>query len=302
MFNVFKKSKDLASVTYGTNIILNIFFLIYSVVCIFPLVLVLAVSLTSEIELVRTGYGIFPKEISTVAYDYLFANGKKIISAYGYTFFTVIVGTSVGLLLTASFAYPLSRKDFKFREKFALYVTFTMLFNCGTVPLYILYSQIIPIKNTILALVFPGMINGFSIMLMRTYFRNNIPDSVVESAEIDGASLFRIFFAMVIPLSKPVIATVGLFTAMGYWNDYFRNLLYIFDERIMNLQYLLFRIQNQISVINTNPELSMRLGGTIPAESSRMAMVIITIGPIIFLYPFLQKYFVKGLTIGAVKG
>ena len=296
------KQSGMNSISFAGNITLNITFSIYAIVCIFPLLLVLAVSLSDEADIVDYGYRIIPKSISLISYQFILSSGDKILSAYGYTIVSTIAGTILALLITSSLAYPLSRKSFKYRNKFAFYVYFTMLFNGGMVPLYIVYTQIIPLKNSIYALIIPNLVSGFYVLLMRTYFSQNISDSIVESAEIDGASTFRIFFTMVLPLAKPVLATVGLFTAMGYWNNYFRNLLFVYDDRVMNLQYLLFRMQSEIEVMNTDPQLIVELGKYIPQETSRMAMVILTIGPIIFLYPFLQRYFIKGLTIGSVKG
>lgn len=296
------RTKKIGEISAPTNLILCVMFMIYAAICIMPLLLVLSVSFTSEAQIADTGYSLFPAKTSTVAYRFIFANGSKILAAYGYTIFATVVGTTLGILLTSTLAFPLSRKDFKYKNKFSFYVYFTMLFNGGMVPLYIVYTQLIPLKNSVWCLIIPNLIGGFNVLLTKTYFTQNIPDSLVESAQIDGASVIRTFFTIVMPLSKPVIATVGLFTAMGYWNDYFRNMLFVFNDSINNLQYLLYRIQMQLSVISSSPELAMRLGNEVPQESSRMAMVIVTIGPIIFLYPFVQKYFIKGLVIGAVKG
>lgn len=302
MSSITGNRKTLRSVSLPSRIIINTMFTIYAVLCIGPLLLVLAGSLSNETDILTYGFNLIPKKISFTAYDFVIGNGREVVRAYLYTIFATVTGTLVGLLLTASLAYPISRKDFKYRNKFAFFVYFTMLFNGGLVPMYLVYTQLIPLKDNILALVLPNMIGAFNILLMRTFFVQNIPDAVVESAEIDGASIYRIFFTMVLPLSKPVLATVALFSAISYWNDFFRNMLFINDGSISNLQYLLYRITQQIQIMNQNPELSMRLGGSIPDETARMAMVIVTIGPIIFLYPFVQKYFIKGLVVGAVKG
>lgn len=299
------KVRRINSISSGSELLIKIIFSVYSILCVFPLLLVLAVSFSSENAIAVSGYKIIPQEFSLRAYELLIGSGGKIGRAYATTIFTTLVGTFLAILISASLAYPISRKDFKYRNKFAFFVYFTMLFNGGMVPLYLVYTQLIPLKNSLLALIIPNMISAFYVLLMRTYFVQNIPDSIVESAEIDGASVYRIFFTIILPLAKPVLATVGLFTAMSYWNDFFRNMLFFFNDKVMNLQYLLYRIQQHIEFMSSNPEVASRMlanGGVIPNETARMAMVIITIGPIIFIYPFVQKYFVKGLTIGAVKG
>lgn len=296
------KKKNYKDLPPAANITVNVLLVLYSLLCIFPLLVVLIISFTDESAIATNGYQLIPAKTSMVAFEYLSGNLHQILRGYGVTLFSTAVGTLLSILITAAFAFPISRQSFKYRNRFAFYVYFTMLFNGGTVPYYIIYTQVIPLKNTIWSLIIPNMVGGFNILLMRTYFKQNIPDEIVEAAQIDGAGDIRVFSTIVMPLAKPVLATIGLLSAIGYWNDYFRNMLFIFDDSIMNLQYLLYRIQVQLNVINTNPEIAMRLGGAIPQETVRMAMVLVTIGPIIFLYPFLQKYFVKGLTIGAVKG
>lgn len=296
------KKKNYKDLPPAANITVNALLVLYSLLCIFPLLVVLIISFTDESAIATNGYQLIPAKTSMVAFEYLSGNLHQILRGYGVTLFSTAVGTLLSILITAAFAFPISRQSFKYRNRFAFYVYFTMLFNGGTVPYYIIYTQVIPLKNTIWSLIIPNMVGGFNILLMRTYFKQNIPDEIVEAAQIDGAGDIRVFSTIVMPLAKPVLATIGLLSAIGYWNDYFRNMLFIFDDSIMNLQYLLYRIQVQLNVINTNPEIAMRLGGAIPQETVRMAMVLVTIGPIIFLYPFLQKYFVKGLTIGAVKG
>lgn len=299
-----RKNRKVNSVSYTSNVLLNMIYAVYSLVCVVPLILVFMVSITEESSVYQNGYSLFPKAISLNTYRFLFLNSDKIIKGYGVTIFATVIGTGLSLLVTSLLAYALSRKSFRYRQGLSLYVYFTMLFNGGLVPYYLVWTQIpaISVRNSIWAFVLPGLISGFNILLVRSYFNTNIPDSLIESAKIDGAGELRIFSFIVLPLAKPVLATIGLFSIMGYWNDFFRNMLFISDDKYMNLQYLLYQIQNNIQTINGNPELAAKLGGTLPSETTRMAMVIITIGPLIFAYPFLQKYFVKGLTIGAVKG
>lgn len=282
--------------------IINLIFIIYSALCIGPLLLVLGCSFATESDVVSYGFSFIPRNFTLNAYRFIFGNGKELFQAYFYTVFSTVTGTVTGVIIMAALAYPISRKDFKAKNGFSFYVYLTMLFNGGMVPLYLVYTQLIPIRNTVLALILPNMIGGFYILLMRGYFAQNIPEAIVESAEMDGASTYRIFFTIVLPLSKPVLVTVGLFSAIAYWNDFFRNMLLANNGVINNLQYLLYRITVQIQVMNQNPAVAQSLGGSIPDETARMAMAILVVAPIAILFPFMQKHFVKGLTVGAVKG
>ncbi|HEX2945177.1 MAG TPA: carbohydrate ABC transporter permease [Clostridia bacterium] len=284
------------------QITINAAFLIYSAICLGPLLLVLGCSLSRESDVLSSGYRLIPLNFTTDAYRFLLGNGRELFQAYFYTVFSTIAGTALGVIIMAALAYPMSRKDFRPRNKFSFYVYLTMLFNGGMVPLYLVYTQLIPIKNSILALILPNMLGGFYTLLMKNFFAQNIPESVVESAEIDGATTYRIFFTMVLPLSKPVLVTVGLFSAIAYWNDFFRNMLLANNGIINNLQYLLYRITVQIQVINQNPDVAASFPGGIPNETARMAMAILVVIPIAVLFPLIQKHFVRGLVAGAVKG
>lgn len=294
-----KESLD-NSVSSGVNLVLNIFFILYSAICTLPLLLVLAVSFSTEKDIVLGGYRLIPETFTFEAYKAIFEGSNKIFNAYATTIIVTIVGVVVGVFITAMTAYPLSRKNLKYRNKISFYLYFTSLFNGGLVPWYLVYTQLLPLRNTILALIIPNMIGAFNIIIMRTYFNNNIHDSLIESARIDGASETRTFFTIVLPLATPVLATIGLFTSLGYWNDFFRPLIFISEDKFINLQYLLYKIQSNIEFINTNPEYFGKVH--VPSETARMAMVIMAVGPIVFVYPFLQRYFIKGLTIGSVKG
>ena len=300
--------KNQSGIAYGrktvsiSQIVINAVFMLYSVICVGPLLLVLGSSFSTESDVLSSGYRFIPLNFTLNAYKFIFGNGRELFQAYFYTVTATVAGTVAGVLIMAALAYPISRKDFGPRNKFSFYVYLTMLFNGGMVPLYLVYTQLIPIKNSILALIIPNMIGGFYILLMRGYFAQNIPDAVVESAEIDGASTYRIFFTIVLPLSKPILVTVGLFSAIAYWNDFFRNMLLANNGVINNLQYLLYRITLQIQVMNQNPDVVQSLGGSIPDETARMAMAILVVAPIALLFPFMQKHFVKGLIVGSVKG
>ncbi|MGG1636850.1 sugar ABC transporter permease [Paenibacillus sp. FSL A5-0031] len=286
--------------------IINIVMLVFTFFCIMPFWLLFSASLTDDMELVRSGYAFFPDKISFSAYHYLWNSSSDIIRAYSITVLTTIIGTTLGLTLTAMVAYPLSRLEMPFRNTLAFYVFFTMLFNGGLVPTYLLYTNYFDLKNTMLALIIPGLLmNGFFIILMRTFFASSIPTAIIESAYIDGAREWKIFYRIVLPLSTPVLATVGLFYTILYWNDWFNGLIYLTDSHYYSLQNLLNRILLDVQFLQSSTQAGSRnadIGANIPLAPMRMAMAAIGVIPLLIAYPFFQKYFVKGLTIGAVKG
>jgi putative aldouronate transport system permease protein len=296
--------------THGTqisrsaNALLVAMFLIVSIACIYPVLLVVSVSFTDELTVTTSGFNIIPKVFSTYAYEYLFQDAEKIIRGYGVSISVTILGTLGSLLLTSLFAYPISRRDMPYRNFLAFFVFFTIIFNGGLVPWYLTYSSA-GLKDTLAALVLAHLVAPFNVLIMRTFFANTIPISLIESAKIDGAGEFRIFGQIILPLSLPVMATIGLFQTLAYWNDWFTSAVFISNDKLVSLQYLMYKLIYNIQYLNSGIVDASVAGGVtaaIPQETVRMAMAIIGIGPIIFVYPFLQKYFVKGLTIGAVKG
>ncbi|TYQ16867.1 UNVERIFIED_CONTAM: putative aldouronate transport system permease protein [Acetivibrio alkalicellulosi] len=303
---VIKKKYELNSISSKTNMVFNILFSIYCIACLAPLLLIFMVSITDEVSLVENGYSFFPSKISFSAYQYLFMDFEKILRAYGVTIGVCVIGTVLSVLLTMLFAYPISRKSFKYRNFFSFYIFFTMLFQGGLVPWYILYTRYLRLEDSLLALILPPLVTAFNVLVVKTYLAANLPEAILESARIDGASEFRIFFSIVIPLSVPVIATIGLFSVLAYWNDWYLCLLYIRSPKNYNIQYSMYQALRSIEFLTSSNVAS--LGNTssellkVPGETLRMAMAIIGIGPIVFAYPFFQKYFIKGLTIGAVKG
>jgi putative aldouronate transport system permease protein len=285
--------------------LLHVLFIIVTCTMIFPLLLVVIVSFTDEMTITREGYSYFPKQLSLEAYKYLFLDSMTIIRAYGVTILATVAGGLGGLLLTSLLAYPISRNDLPLRKTLSFYIFFTLLFNGGLVPWYLVFTQIFNVKDTIWALILPGLLlNGFFVLIMRTFFQTTIPMAVIESAYMDGAGEFRIFFQIVLRLSTPVLATIGLFVTIAYWNDWFNSLVFINDYKYYSLQYLLNKILLNIQFLaqNTQNNNAAQLIAQLPTETVRMAMAIIGVGPIIFAYPFFQKYIIKGLTIGAVKG
>lgn len=286
--------------------LIHSFFIMYVAITILPLLLVFMVSITDEKTLTLNGYSLFPEKINFTAYSYLFNDSRVILDAYGVTITVTVIGTVLGLLLTALFAYPLSRNDFPFRKGLTFYVFFTMLFNGGLVSTYLVYTKLLGINDSLLALIVPSglLLGGFNIILMRTFFSTTIPPSLIESAQIDGAGELRIFFQIILRLSLPVLATIGLFYTLAYWNDWFNSLVYISDPKKYSLQYLLNLTLLNIQIILNSPgnSNSSQLLAEIPTETVRMAMAVIGTGPIILAYPFFQKYLIQGLTIGSVKG
>lgn len=287
------------------QVIIHICLVLLAACAIIPVWVLVSGSITGEQELILKGYSFFPKSLSADAYKYLFYKASEILRAYGITVLITVVGTSASLLITPLLAYPLSRKDFRARNVFAFLVFFTMLFNGGIVPSYIMWTQIFYMKNTISALILPGLLmNGFHVILMKNYFAQNIPVELIEAAKMDGAGEFRIFYKMVLPLSLPIMATVGLFVGIGYWNDWTNGLYYITNPSLYSLQNLLNRILQDVQFLSSST--LTQAAGTVntqmPSVSIRMAISVVGILPIMVLYPFFQKYFVKGIAIGAVKG
>ncbi|OPH56968.1 sugar ABC transporter permease [Paenibacillus ferrarius] len=280
---------------------INIFLLVFTFLCIMPFWLLVSASLTDDMEIIRNGYTFFPSTFSFSAYEYLWTDSANILRAYGITILVTAVGTAAGLTLTALLAYPLSRTEMPFRNMLAFYVFFTMLFNGGLVPTYLLYTNFLHLKNTILALILPSLLmNGFFVILMRTFFATSIPKPIIESAYIDGANEWNIFTKIVLPLSTPVLASIGLFYTIQYWNDWFNGLIYITDSRYYSLQNLLNRILVDAQYLQSSMEVVVT--NQLPLASMRMAIAAIGVVPLLFVFPFFQKYFVKGLTVGAVKG
>lgn len=276
---------------------------LFSIVCLLPLILVISISISSEDSLLSGGYSLIPREYSLEAYGYLFASPQEIVSSYGVTVVVTLFGTLVSILITAMLSYGLSRKDYPLANKTSFYVFFTMLFSGGMVPWYILMSKYLHLTDSIFGLILPYAVIPWNVLLMKGFLKN-FPMAIIESAKIDGASEFRIFFEMVLPLNKPGIATVTLFIALMYWNDYWLSLMLINSSNMVSLQLLLYRIMSNLDFLTK----AVSSGGTmvnaadLPGLSARMAICILSAGPMLLIFPFFQKYFVKGLTLGAVKG
>ena len=272
-----------------------------SLAAILPFVLLIVSSFTDEATLFTNGYSFFPEKWSTFAYKYLFiTNLGSILRSYGITIFVTAVGTAISLVISPMLAYPLSRRDYPRAKKVTFYVVFTMLFNGGLVPSYMMWTQVFNMRNNIAALIFPTLLlNGFNIILLVNNFRNNIHLALIEAAKIDGAGEFYIYGKIVLPLSLPIQATIGLMTGIGYWNDWTNGLYYITDANKYSLQQLLNTIMTNIQALSQMTTVSVT--EKMPSASIRMAMAVIGVLPILVLYPFFQKYFVKGIALGGVK-
>ena len=275
------------------------------VITLLPIVLIVISSFTAEDALIQNGYSFWPQEWSLDAYYYMVKQGAVILRSYGVSIFVTVVGTLCSVLITTMLAYPMSRKSFKYRNMLSFFVFFTMLFNGGIVPAYIMWTQIFHIKNTIFALLIPNyLVNAFNVILVKNYYSNNVPDALLEAAQIDGASEMTIFRRIMLPLAVPAIATISLFTGLCYWNDWTNGLYYISNEKLYSIQMLLMNIMNNIQALRANSTASLLGTGAVdlPGTAIRMAMAVIGILPILLVYPFVQKHLVRGVVVGAVKG
>lgn len=275
---------------------------IVALLIILPFLLILAGSFTSESEIIKSGYTLFPRKLSLEGYDYLFKNFYWVLNGYKVSVIVTVLGTLVGLVSTAMIAYPTSRREMRYRNAIIMFCYFTMLFSGGIVPWYIVCTRLLGMKDNIWALILPICVGPWNIILLRNFF-TTIPASLFESARLDGAGELRILFRIVLPLSTAGLATIGLFLIVMYWNDWWLGIMLINVHKLYPLQLLLRTIVSDIQFLQSAQSSQMQSSqGLLPSETVKMATTIVTIGPIILVYPFLQKYFIKGILIGAVKG
>ncbi len=286
------------------QVLANAILILVTLIMVLPLVLLFISSISSEQTLLVDGYSFFPREFSLAAYQYIWTNAETIFRAYGMTIVVTFIGTVINLALSASMGYVLSIRKLPFRNVISFYVFFTMLFNGGLVPSYLMWTNTFHINNTIWALIVPNfLLSAMNVILIRTYYSTNIPEAIYESAQIDGASYFKIFTHIVIPLGKPILITVGLFTVLSYWNDWTNGLYYINDARLYTVQLLLNRMIQDLQALQANASSAGSAAALqIPTVSVRMAIAFVALLPILVVYPFLQKYFAEGIALGAVKG
>lgn len=286
--------------------ILGFFLLLYTLFCALPILLVFIAAFTDEKAITQNGFSYFPEKWSLDGINSVLRYGKQLIVSYGVTIFITVVGTLVGLLIMSMFAYAISRPDFRLSKFFSIYLLIPMLFSGGQLSCYIIFTTYYNLKDSLLLLILPLCVTTMNVIILRTYIANSIPAELMEAAKIDGAGEYRTFFQITLPLLKPSMAAVGFMMATTYWNDWQNALLYIKSDSKKPLQLLLVNIQKSIEFLlnNANVPASARaaMGGTIPQYSATMATVIVVIGPIMVVYPFFQKYFIKGLTVGSVKG
>lgn len=286
-----------------TSIGVHIVFILFSLICIIPLLMVISASLTSSTDLSFNGFSVLPKKIDTSAYVYLFENPKQIINSYIVTIFITVVGTFLSVVFMAMTAYALARPRFKFKKILTAYIFFPTLFSGGLVSTYIVTTQYLHLTDSIWSLILPGLINVFHIFMLRTFFKQ-LPEGLFDAAVIDGASEFRIFTTIALRLSKPVIATVAFLGALTRWNEWYNAMLYIRSSDKYPLQYLLQRMMMNIQeMINSMGKMPSTIAlADVPGENLRMTLLVVCIGPMMLVFPFFQKYFTKGMTVGAVKG
>ena len=289
----------------GFHYVALVVMILMMIFCVVPLILMLTVSLSSEASLVK-GYRFIPAQWSLDAYFFMWAKRATILRAYGLTIVVTVLGTIISMIMTSMFAYPLSRKDFKPRNVVAFILFFTMLFNGGMVASYMVWTRLFHIKDSILAYLLPGsLMGGMNVLLVRNYFNANIPYSIIEAARLDGAHDWTIYSKIMVPLSKPIMITIGLFSALGYWNNWTAGIYYINNPKLYTIQVYLKKLMDSIQFLKTTDlsnEAVLLASRSLPTESARMAVAIIALIPILLIYPFIQKELIKGMVVGGVKG
>jgi putative aldouronate transport system permease protein len=288
-------------VSKGSNVFLTILLGIVALLSVIPFILVIIISFTDSETIQKTGYQFIPDKWSLDAYKMIFEDGA-VFKSFGTTIFVTVVGTIIGVFLMSTFAYTLSRKKYAYRGFLSKYSIIPMLFSGGIIGNYIVIVNILGLRNSVWSLILPLCMSTFSIMILRTFYQMSVPEALIESAYMDGASEWTIYFKIILPLSLPGLATIALFLTLGYWNDWFSALLYIDSNKIVPLQYLLMKMETNIEFIANNAgKMGMTANNSLPTETIKMAVVVLSTAPILIAYPFFQKYFIGGLTIGAVK-
>ena len=281
---------------------------LFTLCCFLPVLLVIIVSFSSEASVAAKGFSFIPSEWSLDAYDYVFKFGNQLVVSYIVTAFVAVFGTLLSLLITSMFAYPLSRRNFNWRNGLSIYLLITMLFSGGTLGDYLINTNVFHLKNSLWVLILPSCVTTMNVIVMRTFINANVPDSLVEAAKIDGASDYRLFFVIIIPIMAPVLAALGFMTAIGHWNQWMTSFLYITKPELTTLQHLLMKIEKNLDFLKERlaqgqltPEEAEELRNA-PSETARMAMLFCTLGPVLVVYPLFQRFFIRGMTVGAVKG
>lgn len=301
-----KKKRRINSISIPAEIICHIILILFCLLCIVPFVFVVIISFTSQESIRSIGYSFVPTKFSLEAYDYVLKLGDQLWRSYFNSFLITAVGTFLTMLLTILYSYALFRKDFKFRGFFTFWAFFTMLFGGGLAPTYVVCKTVLGLSDSYSAIIVPMLLNPFNIIVMRTFFQSSIPEELIDAAAIDGSDEYTTLFRIIIPISKPGIATVGLLSALAYWNEWFIPMLYVRDVKYYPLQYLLMQMQTKVDFLVKNSSMigaeATNIVSDLPSDSLRMALVVLIVVPIACAYPFFQRYIVSGLTIGSVKG
>lgn len=301
-----RRKRKLNSVSMPAEIGINIVMILFCLLCIVPFIFVVIISFTSENSIREIGYSFVPNQWSLEAYHYVIDLGDQLWRSYFNSFFITIAGTALSVLVCILYSYALFRKDFKYRKFFTFFAFFTMMFGGGLAPTYMVCKNMLHLSDSYAALIIPMLVNPFNLIVMRTFFQSAVPNELIEAASIDGSGEYNTLFKIIIPISKPGIATVSLLTALAYWNEWFIAMLYVREPDYIPLQYLLMKMQNQVDFLVKNSAMigaeAAKIMGDLPQESLRMALVVLIVIPIACAYPFFQRFIISGLTIGSVKG
>ena len=294
------KIKDPSTIPF--HIIKGVLLTLLSIICVLPFIVIISGSLTDNLTILKDGFSLLPRNFTVEAYRTIFRSPEGIIQAYKMNFYYTFMGTSLGLLIITLTAYVISRKDFKYRNSVSFLIYFTTIFGGGMIPWYMMYTNVLNLRGTTLAIWFPALMSPFLVILMRTFITGSVPDAVVESAKIDGAGHWIIFWRIVLPVLGPGLATVGLFQALGYWNDWYRSSMFSTSSETWSLQFYLYDMVNSTLAMRQMAQNVNINTADLPTQTVKLAMAVVATGPVLLFYPFVQRYFVKGITIGAVKG
>ena len=294
------KIKDPSTIPF--HIIKGVLLTLLSIICVLPFIVIISGSLTDNLTILKDGFSLLPRNFTVEAYRTIFRSPEGIIQAYKMNFYYTFMGTSLGLLIITLTAYVISRKDFKYRNSVSFLIYFTTIFGGGMIPWYMMYANVLNLRGTTLAIWFPALMSPFMVILMRTFITGSVPDAVVESAKIDGAGHWTIFWRIVLPVLGPGLATVGLFQALGYWNDWYRSSMFSTSSETWSLQFYLYDMVNSTLAMRQMAQNVSLNTADLPTQTVKLAMAVVATGPVLLFYPFVQRYFVSGITIGAVKG
>jgi putative aldouronate transport system permease protein len=295
-----KIRKDTPTIIF--DIVKYFFLTTCAVVCVLPFIIITSGSLSDNTAILTQGYSILPRQFSLAAYQLIFKAPQDSLQAYKMTTYYAVVGTAVGLLIVTLTAYVISRREFKYRNTVSFLIYFTTIFGGGLVPWYLMYTNVLGLKGSTVAIWFPAIMSPFLVIIMRTFITGTVPEAITESAKIDGAGHFTIFTRIVLPVLTPGLATVGMFLALGYWNDWFRSSMFSTSSDTWELQFYLYNMLNATQAMQQMSQNAAINLGSLPTQSVKLAMAVVVTGPILLFYPFVQRYFISGITVGAVKG